>query len=89
MPASQVGLRYEADLSHYVGQTLKAKIIELEPARRRVDVYKRQGQMIEDVQLALKCRRPVHFLGRVGGIVPSPEEVLAKIEKIMAGRCEA
>ena len=36
MPASQVGLRYEADLSHYVGQTLKAKIIELEPARRRV-----------------------------------------------------
>ena len=47
------------------------------------------GQMIEDVQLALKCRRPVHFLGRVGGIVPSPEEVLAKIEKIMAGRCEA
>lgn len=47
------------------------------------------GQMIEDVQLALKCRRPVHFLGRVGGIVPSPEEVQAKIEKIMAGRCEA
>lgn len=36
MPASQVGLRYEADLSHYVGQTLKAKIIELEPERRRV-----------------------------------------------------
>jgi 4-hydroxy-3-methylbut-2-enyl diphosphate reductase len=36
MPASQVGLRYEADLSHYVGQTLKAKIIELEPQRRRV-----------------------------------------------------
>ncbi|BCV25095.1 bifunctional 4-hydroxy-3-methylbut-2-enyl diphosphate reductase/30S ribosomal protein S1 [Gelria sp. Kuro-4] len=36
MPASQVGLRYEADLSHYVGQTLKAKIIEIEPQRRRV-----------------------------------------------------
>jgi len=36
MPASQVGLRYEADLSPYVGQTLKAKIIEIEPQRRRV-----------------------------------------------------
>lgn len=36
MPASQVGLRYEGDLSRYVGQTLKAKIIEIEPARRRV-----------------------------------------------------
>ncbi|HHY92764.1 MAG TPA: 30S ribosomal protein S1, partial [Firmicutes bacterium] len=36
MPASQVGLRYEADLSHYVGQTLKAKVIEIEHQRRRV-----------------------------------------------------
>ena len=47
------------------------------------------GQMIEDVKLALECRRPVHFYGRVGGIVPSPEEVLDKIEQIVAGRCEA
>jgi len=46
------------------------------------------GQMIEDVDLALKCRRPVHFYGRTGGVVPSPEEVLAEVEKIMVGRCE-
>ncbi len=26
MPASQVGLRYEADLSHYVGQTLRPRL---------------------------------------------------------------
>ena len=47
------------------------------------------GQMVEDVKLAVKCRRPVHFFGRVGGIVPTPEEVLAAIEKHIAGRCEA
>lgn len=47
------------------------------------------GQMVDDIKLAVDCRRPVHFFGRVGGIVPSPEEVLAEIEKIMAGRCDA
>ncbi|MGI6128594.1 MAG: 3-methyl-2-oxobutanoate dehydrogenase subunit VorB [bacterium] len=47
------------------------------------------GQMVEDVKLSIECRRPVHFFGRVGGIVPSPEEVLAEVEKIVAGRCDA
>jgi 2-oxoglutarate ferredoxin oxidoreductase subunit alpha len=47
------------------------------------------GQMVEDVRLALEGRRPVHFYGRTGGMVPAPEEVLAQIEKLVAGRCEA
>lgn len=47
------------------------------------------GQMIEDIKLAVQCRWPVHFFGRVGGIVPAPEEILAEIEKQVAGRCEA
>ena len=34
------------------------------------------GQMVEDVRLALNGERPVEFLGRVGGNVPSHEEVL-------------
>jgi 2-oxoglutarate ferredoxin oxidoreductase subunit alpha len=34
------------------------------------------GQMLEDVQLAVNGRIPVNFFGRLGGIVPSPEEVL-------------
>jgi len=34
------------------------------------------GQMIEDVRLALDGVRPVEFLSRVGGNVPSHEEVL-------------
>ncbi|MGM9803166.1 MAG: 3-methyl-2-oxobutanoate dehydrogenase subunit VorB [Muribaculaceae bacterium] len=34
------------------------------------------GQMIEDVQLAVKCNIPVEHYGRLGGIVPTPEEVL-------------
>lgn len=47
------------------------------------------GQMVEDVRLAVNGRRPVHFYGRSGGMVPTPEEVLAEIEKAATGRCEA
>jgi hypothetical protein len=34
------------------------------------------GQMVEDVRLALNGARPVEFFSRVGGNVPSHEEVL-------------
>jgi hypothetical protein len=34
------------------------------------------GQMLEDVKLALNGARPVEFLGRMGGNVPSHEAVL-------------
>jgi 2-oxoglutarate ferredoxin oxidoreductase subunit alpha len=40
------------------------------------------GQMVEDVKLAVNGRRPVYFKGRMGGMIPSPEEVLAEIESI-------
>lgn len=40
------------------------------------------GQMVEDVRLAVEGRCPVSFFGRTGGIVPSPAEVLAEIEKL-------
>jgi 2-oxoglutarate ferredoxin oxidoreductase subunit alpha len=42
------------------------------------------GQMIEDVRLAVEGRVPVQFYGRMGGIVPMPDEVLAAIEKHVA-----
>ncbi len=40
------------------------------------------GQMIEDVNLAVKDRKPVYFYGRSGGMVPSQEEIFSKILKI-------
>lgn len=43
------------------------------------------GQMTDDVKVAIECRRPVHFYGRTGGMIPSTGEVLAEIEKIAGG----
>jgi len=34
------------------------------------------GQMVEDVRLAVNGRKPVYFTGRMGGILPTPEEIL-------------
>jgi len=40
------------------------------------------GQMIEDVQLAVECKIPVTHYGRLGGIVPAPDEVLEALKKL-------
>jgi 2-oxoisovalerate ferredoxin oxidoreductase alpha subunit len=45
-------------------------------ARSFVVVEMSNGQMLEDVRLALNGARPVEFLSRVGGNVPSHEQVL-------------
>ena len=37
------------------------------------------GQMREDVLLATGCKKEVYACNRVGGMIPAPEEVLAKI----------
>ena len=39
------------------------------------------GQMIEDVRLAVHDSLPVEHFGRLGGIIPSPDEVLEALEK--------
>ena len=42
------------------------------------------GQMVEDIKLACECKAPVYFTGRTGGIIPSPDEVIAKVKEIAA-----
>ena len=42
--------------------------------------------MIEDVELAIRCQRPVMLCNRAGGMIPTPEQVLAKIEEAAGGK---
>lgn len=39
------------------------------------------GQMIEDIKLAVDCEVRVEHFGRLGGIVPSPQEVLNALKE--------
>ena len=40
------------------------------------------GQMVQDVKLSVKNKDDVHFFGMLGGIVPTPKEICAEIQKV-------
>jgi len=42
------------------------------------------GQMVQDVRLAANGRVPVEFYGRMGGMVPFPDEVYEAIQRLSA-----
>lgn len=46
------------------------------------------GQMIEDVQLAVECKVPVRHFGRMGGIVPNPNEVAEAFKADFPDACK-
>lgn len=61
----------------------KAPLLKLsETAKAFISVEMSMGQMIEDVELAVRCKRPVYLCNRTGGIVPSPEDVMSKIIEV-------
>lgn len=61
-----------------------APLVALPPACRMVlTVEMSCGQMVDDVRLAVAGRRPVHFYGRSGGIIPTPEEIAAHVKTLL------
>ena len=40
------------------------------------------GQMVEDIRLAVEGKTPVKWYGRLGGIIPEPEEVVSELKKM-------
>jgi 2-oxoglutarate/2-oxoacid ferredoxin oxidoreductase subunit alpha len=69
-PISVYPFPYEP-LQKMVGKARTALVVEMSA-----------GQMIEDVRLALCGALPIHFYGRMGGMVPMPDDVLAQIEAL-------
>jgi 2-oxoglutarate ferredoxin oxidoreductase subunit alpha len=43
------------------------------------------GQMVEDVRLAVNGAKPVYFYGRMGGNVPTHEEIFNQVKEIAGG----
>ncbi|MBM3315183.1 3-methyl-2-oxobutanoate dehydrogenase subunit VorB [candidate division WOR-3 bacterium] len=63
------------------------RLFELSRAAEFVmSVEMSMGQMLDDVRLAVGRDKPVHFFGRQGGIVPSPEEVADAVKSHLDGR---
>lgn len=60
----------------------------VEHAKAFISVELSMGQMIEDVKLATSCKVPVTLCNRVGGMIPSPEQVLKSIIEVNNGGVE-
>jgi len=43
------------------------------------------GQMVEDVMLSVKGKVPVHYYGRMGGMIPTPDEVVENLKTRIIG----
>jgi 2-oxoglutarate ferredoxin oxidoreductase subunit alpha len=41
------------------------------------------GQLLEDVKLAVNGKLPVEFLGRAGGGIPTEEQIIKRIAKLL------
>ncbi len=60
-----------------------ARLAELaKQARTFLVVEMNTGQMYEDVRLAVGERAPIDFYGRLGGMVPFPDEILSEIRRV-------
>lgn len=56
-----------------------------ETCKAVISVELSMGQMIEDVKLAVGCKVPVTLCNRVGGMIPTPNEVLDAIRNTAKG----
>ncbi len=54
-------------------------------AKNMLCVEMSMGQMVEDVKLAVECKIPVHFTGRVGGMIPEPTQIINVVKEIVGG----
>ena len=57
----------------------KALAAAADKVKSFVSVELSMGQMIDDIELAIRCKKPVLLCNRVGGMIPTVENVLEKI----------
>ena len=72
----KVGMIRPITLWPFPEKALKAAA---EKCKAFVSVELNMGQMIDDVKLAIECKKPVILCNRTGGMIMSPDEVVAKI----------
>jgi len=78
----RVGLLRPITLRPYPTKQLEALVPQL---KGLLVVEMNTGQMLDDVLLVSKGRVPVEFYGRLGGMVPFPDEILSEIQRMASG----
>ncbi len=76
----KVGLLRPITLYPYPYKRLKELSSKL---KLMLSVELNSGQMVEDVRLAVEGKVPVEFYGRLGGMLPTPEDVVHHLETLI------
>lgn len=59
----------------------KKKIDEIARGKKGILVAEiNAGQMVDDVRLAINGKEPVEYFGRLGGVVPEPDEIVVALK---------
>ncbi|SHK26230.1 3-methyl-2-oxobutanoate dehydrogenase subunit VorB [Tepidibacter formicigenes] len=58
---------------------------EIPNAKNLLVVEMSTGQMIDDVKIANEGRLPIHFYGRTGGMIPTPDGIIQKAKEVLGG----
>lgn len=56
-----------------------------ESVKKVLTVEMSAGQLVEDVKLAVQGKKPVELLAKMGGKVPTPEEILERVKAMREG----
>jgi len=75
-----VGLIRPISVSPFTVQVLQSAAQQLEGM---LVVEMNSGHMLEDVLLAIQGKIPVEFYGRMGGMIPFPDEILAELKRLV------
>ena len=79
----KVGLLRPITLAPFPEEQLEAIVPQ---AKAFLVVEMNNGMMLDDVMKIVKGRKPVEFHGRMGGVVPYPDEIEDEINALAAGR---
>ncbi len=74
----KVGLLRPITLWPFPAEAIRKTIPQ---AKHYLTVEMSAGQMVDDVRLAVNGERPVHFYGRMGGMVPTVSEIVDEIHR--------
>jgi len=66
--------------------TAVRKLAEKKHVKQILVVEMNNGQMVEDIRYFTGNIKPVHFWGRQGGIVPSPEEIIQQVRALLKAK---
>jgi len=78
----EIGLIRPQTLFPFPDEAIR-EAVDKPSCKAALSVELNMGQMVEDVERCVHGKRPVTWFGTAGGVIPTPEEVIAEIKRVL------